>query len=397
VINLYPIESQTFTIINLLKKIKHIFYINIKRSNKKRFIKKQFSFAKSFLEDGEYLIDITCNYVFKDDLFTKTTLKELFGIEPLKAIENNLFRSLIYFFSGLKLFVKTNNKAKDSSQLNGTFLLMSNKQKGEENYGDFKLFDFYNNKILTRHVSQSNYYKKIENYKIFNSYFRIPSITHYCSKNYVTMEEMVDFIPRIKLKERDFDKIVNYIFDSYCDYFEMRVKASQFNTAKAVDFLTNYQLNSDAVSITHKLKKNIERNSLSSNIPILFQHGDLSLSNILLAKNKKCYMIDWEHANSYSFLYDIMWAWQNEAINRNNYYFLKEYYSGKYDKNLQRIFDIFDLSYDDNLRHVYLNIVIAELLYKRFYTQGSKLANWFINEKILPLISKIENDYFFKI
>lgn len=396
---MYPIESQTFTIIDLLKKIKHIFYITIKRSKKKRLIKKQFSFAKSFLEDGEYLIDITCNYVFKDDFLTKTILKKLSGIEPLKAIENKIFRSLIYFFSGLKLFVKTNNKTKDSFQLNGTFLLMSNKQKGEENYGGYKIFDFYNKKILTRHVSQSNYYKNIKNYKTFNSHFRIPSITHYCSANYVTMEEMVDFIPRNKLKERNFDKIVDYIFNSYCDYFEMRVKASQYNTAKAADFLTDYQLNlnSDAVFITNKLKKYIERNSLNRNIPILLQHGDLSLSNILLAKNKKCYIIDWEHANSYSFLYDIMWAWQNEAINRNNYYFLKEYYSGKYDKNLQRIFNIFNLSYDDNLRHVYLNIVIAELLYKRIYTQGSTLANWFINERIQPLILKIENDYLFKI
>jgi len=393
---LHPIKSQTFTIIVLFKKIKHILNITIKRAKKKRLIKKQFSYAKSFLEDGEYLIDITCDCVFKDDSFTKTTLKELFGIKPLKAIENKILRSLIYFFSGLKLFVELNNKTKNPSQLNGTFLLMSNKQKGEKNYGDFKIFDFNNKKILTRHVSQSGYYKKIEKYKMFNSYFRIPSITHSCITNYVTTEEMVDFIPRNKLKERDYDKIVNYIFNSYCDYFEIRVKTSQYNTANAMDFLTNYQLNSDTFLITHKLKKNIERNSLGSNIPILYQHGDLSLSNILLAKNKKCYMIDWEHANSYSFLYDIMWAWQNEAINRNNYYFLKEYYSGKYDKSLQRIFGIFNLSYNENLRHVYLNIVIAELLSKRIYTQGSGLANWFINERIQPLILKIENDYLLK-
>jgi hypothetical protein len=386
------INEHLSLILNLLRKGINVFFnVFVKRPKKKRYIKNLIKEVSLFLEKGQYYIDPNLKYVYRNDEITKYILMDTFGYESLWKIKKKLQLRIIDKYTCVNNNISYSFDEYRLPDFKGTFLLLSNKQEWEENYGDFKIFDFANKKILTKHVNHFNYGKKIDTYKIFCPFFNIPSIIYFGESQNITIEKMVDIIPYKYWKEKEYNIAANYILTAYFYYFKGIKDPLKLSLVQPENFFSKIALTPKALVGLNKIRDNIGPNLLKINLPLVFQNGDLSISNVLISKKENCFIIDWEHANHFTFLYDIMWPWQNEAIYHNNYFFINEYYKGEYDVALNKIFTIFNLSFNHLQRHNYFNIVVAEILYRRILIKGSIIASSFISDKIMPMINNIEN------
>lgn len=347
------------------------------------FMLKRFSQIKKYLEEGEYAFNFEKKTIFKKDLQVDVFFNSFLGAQ---ANLNNKKRTISGVFGNLFSQTVKNNEKRENHAFSGKMVLFSNKQKNEIQYGDLKIFDFEKKEILTSYFSKKSYQKKLIDTKHFSGFFNIPEVKAFSEKERNSIEELIEFMPRKDYHGADFLKTMNYVFDSHIKYFRESKANKTFKLIKPASFFEFKALHPVNQENLDTIKSLIGEKHLQIDLPACYQHGDLSYSNILLTKTGNCYLIDWEHASDFTLLYDIMWPWQNEAINHNNYFLIKNYFNGTFDEYMKKVFGAFNLKYNNEDRLSYLLIIIGELVYHRVLKREPFCYNSFLNDKILPFI-----------
>lgn len=351
-----------------------------------RFILKRFSQIEKYLEEGKYELNFEKKTIFKKDLqigvFFNNYLGAPANLNKKKSAIPGVFVNLFF------LTVKTKEK-RGNQAFSGNLALFSNKQKSEIQYGDLKIFDFEKKEILTSYFSAKSYQKKLNDTKYFSRFFEIPEVKAFNEKERITIEELIEFKPKKDYNSTDFFKTINYILDSHTEYFKESKKNKTFKLIKPASFFEFKNFHPVNQRNLSTIKSLIGEKQLQIELPTCYQHGDLSYSNILLSKTGMCYIIDWEHASDFTFLYDIMWPWQNEAINHNNFFLIERYFNGTFDIYMKNLFSAFDLEFCTEHRLTYLLIMIGELVWRRVLKQEPFCYNSFLNDKIIPFVKAI--------
>lgn len=344
-------------------------------------IKKIIFYRKRFKEINKYLIGGTYyGYVNKGIILNKLDFEKSRSLNSFLNLKKNLFNVEGGIFLGKV------SKTNIQNELNfyGTAALLSNKLPSEVQYGELKIFDLLNAKVLSFCNTKESFSKKINNTDVFSKFFLIPKITHTNKENLLIVEELIDYH---KPSLDEYSIISNDLISNYTLYFK---------NAEKKEIEIEYKFCYDVNSLQKENKETVEFilslidfDKLPLQIPYYFQHGDLSLSNILVDKNRSVYIIDFEHASFFSFLYDVMWFWQNEALNNNNYTAIEQYFAGDYDRQLSKLFETVAIKFDTSLKVSYLLLVFIELIDKRIIKNKPLIKNNFLNHKVRQTIEKI--------
>lgn len=326
-----------------------------------------------YLELGEYFLDPELKYIYRNDSetidFIENVIKENnYKLSHKKDIKYKIKCAL----APNKLIISNNLEKRD---FRGSIYLLSNDTSDEK---DVKIFDIKTNKVLTVYVEQQNLNKKIEDYKYFGEYFKIPQIIGYDFDKKTSVEELVLSKPKNSWDELDYSKVIESIFSSYEQYYNSTSKNNNYGYARVSDMLSKLKEDETLNNLVCQIEKEISKELIADDIPTINQHGDLWLYNTMLGDNGKVYFIDWEHSGEYFLFYDLFWWMQNEALYNDNLLHLEGYIMGKYDVHFKGVFDALNYNFNKRLREDYVYIFILELLYKRILNNSvniKKTAN----------------------
>lgn len=336
-------------------------------------IKKSLINNRNYVESGNYILGGHLRYAYKDDPTTidfmkRVLLKNNRGLEErktLKGIIKKMFepRSILF------------KRDEITRKFEGTVYLFSNDTNIQK---DVKIFNIKKGQILSVYVKMETLKQKIEDYKFFSSYFTIPKIISYDFDEKISIEELVISRPKKTWDNQDYDIVIESIFNSYKNYFDICRMNNLFSYGNISGMIS--QLKNDKVlnGLTIKIEKEISQNLITDKIPVINQHGDLWLYNTMLGENQEVYFIDWEHSGEYFLFYDLFWWMQNEALYNDNFSYLERYIMGKYDIHFKGIFESLNYNFNEQLRKDYVYIFILELLYKRILNNSEntkKTAN----------------------
>ncbi len=349
------------------------------------YYKKRLSGIRHFLEPGVYIISCSKRTIFKkeNDVVDYLTSTFKFTYETLFA-KDKLLGSFFLILN--RTIVKNENSA-----FFGHFVVFSNKLKEEKQYGDLKIFDIKRKRILTSFNTAESYHKRQSAAAHFNRFFLIPTLLCHNDIRLLTIEEMVDFIPPPNLLQKDYLTIAKNILNFYTAYFRKIYQPNTCEKVKPASFFEYQELHPKNKANIEFIRSVIDESVLNTEIPVVYQHGDLSISNILLTKNKNCYIIDWEHTAHFSFLYDIMFFWQNEAKHQNNHTPLVHYFQGGYDIQMRNIFRALDMEYDIQHRLTFYLIAVSEVIKNRVLKRSPMVHNAHLNDRVMPMVKKAIN------
>lgn len=312
--------------------------------------------SRYFLQ-GEYVIDDTLMFLYRNDDLSYSKSMEIFKSRPIyKSKLKRIFVLLVKrtFFSKS---IYINNQEKTSFQGSVFFI-------GVDKASNGKVFDFINQQVLTMYFSKRKYNEILEAYRFFKPYFNLPSIISYSSDPLIIQEELIDHTSYKKWTKEDFDLVIKDIFERYTTYFQCCSRDNNYSLIKPVTILQNIQ-NADMLSefITAHTNDDI----LRMDLPLVRIHGDLWIPNILLTRNKldSVYYIDYEFSDAFLFFYDIFWFIHDQVVNHSNHYFLFKYVTGEYDDDFKSLFSTFHLNFEKNNRLDYLNIYYINVYMKR--------------------------------
>ncbi len=345
------------------------------------FFKSRVYQISEFLNNGKYIIDVKKRTVYKND----RSLIPFFLQESDQSFNNNAWKQCIlnsiFSFGRIKISNIANN------DFVGNIVLFSNKKRDEKQFGDLKIFNVDKKKILSSYNSIESYRKRQKDTLHFDKHFLLPLELERSDDLLITIEEMIEFIPQNNYQESDYLSIAKGLLGNYCRYFRDQYSAEGFKTVKPISFFEYNEIHPVNHKSIQEIGSLIDPELLHQEIPLCYQHGDLSASNILYTNTGEIYLIDWEHASHFSFLYDVMWFWQNEAIFRNNSCMIEHYLSGGFDKYMIEIFNGFKLKYSNEHRLGYFLIMMAEFILHRVLKNESTRHNAFLTDKVMPMIA----------
>lgn len=335
-----------------------------------------------YLGRGEYIVDVKKRIVYKNDSGHIRFLTKKLKCTPNDfSGKQHVINSL---FATCRVLIRKDSK----NDFTGSLVLFSNKNRNEKQFGDLKIFDFSKRQILTSYKSIESYQKRQKDTLHFYKHFQLPEVYDQRDDLLITTEEMIEFVPHNNYQRSDYLSIAAYLLDNYLQYFKKEYSGEGIKTVKSSSFFEYNQIHPVNLKNIQKIRAMIDSSLLQQDIPLCYEHGDLSISNILYTRTNDVFLIDWEHASYFSFLYDIMWFWQNEAIFRNNYWVLEHYFYGGFDKFMNQIFRCFELNYCAEHRLSYFLIMIAELIKHRVLKTEPSRYNVFLNDKVMLLVEE---------
>ncbi len=354
-------------------------------------LKKSFAKHSIYFKPGTYILNENLKIIYRND---KDTIKFVKNV----VLKNN--RNLINGSAkNIKTIIKRlivprkvkikYSEIKTGIKFDGTIYLPAN-TTGEEK--DVKIFNFKTMEIVTIYTNSNGVKNKIDTYKFFKSYFKIPRILSYDINNQITIEELVISKPKNEWNKNDYKKVIDCIFTNYKHYILYCSEQKKYTKVDINKLLKEIQQDEILLPIAVKLEKNILKYVSKIEFPAVKQHGDLWLYNILLEQNSQtysCYFIDWEHAGEYVFFYDLFWWMQNEALYNNDYSYIEKYVSGGYDHHFKDIFEGYGIKFNNKLRFCYFNIAILEIVNKRILDKEDSIKKTVI-DLYMPLLRKIE-------
>lgn len=349
-----------------------------KKLSRYLFFKKRFKEIGYLLEDGSYFLNLNGALIVKEEcLYISIDLSEKFGY-----VRKMFSRDKGNIFLGR---VKNEIVLKSIEDFKGTYVLFSNKLKSEKQYGELKIFNLVEEQVLSTFNTNESFDKKLSNTVFFSNYFLIPKILHSNPQKLFLVEQLIDFH---KPRPEEFVMLANYVLKSYQSYFLLSDREIRsIPTQNVLKYSSLEEGNSDTINL---IASYINFDTLPQNSPYIYQHGDLSLSNILIDDFDRIYFIDFEHSGFFSFLYDVMWFWQNEAINNSDFRLIEHYFKGEFDEQLTELFLACNLVYNKSTKLNYLLMVVLEVIQNRVLKNTSKeLPNHFLNNKVRPAIDRI--------
>ncbi|RNF39620.1 phosphotransferase [Planococcus salinus] len=323
---------------------------------------KKFKEHHVYLAPGKYVLDQNLKYIYRNDLDTKEFVNNVILKNNYKLNSSFSIKSIYKsFFVPRKNIVK--GEVIDKSFM-GTVYLLSNDLTEEK---DVKIFDINTKEVLSICVERKALQKKINNYNYFSKYFRIPRVISYNLSEKICFEQLIISKPKNEWTELDYNKVISNIFQTYAQYYFQYAENNTVVYTCMRDKLTQIRNDGILKSLGDMLDLNISAELINSNLPLVNQHGDLWLYNILLSNNKEndIYFIDWEHSGEFIFLYDLFWWMQNEAVYNNDISYLRNYLDGKYDSEIIELFKAFNMIFDQTNRLEYFNIFMIEMLFNR--------------------------------
>ncbi len=266
--------------------------------------------SKEYLEKGEYILDRNLRYIYKNEIDTIEFInKEFLENNNYWKIKGNFKNLIKKFFTANKIWVQNDL---DKGKFQGSFYLLTATNTEDMNV---KVFDIKGNKILTEFSNFKSFEKMISDYNYFKHFFNIPSILHYNSDKRITIEELIESKTKNTWSYGDYKKIIDYIFNSYIEYYKATItkKPLEFSTVSNI----LYKLNKDGVlkNLACQIESVIAEDLILKKIPIIYQHGDLNLHNIILGKDGIMYFIDWNTSGDY-FIF-LLESLYNRTLNRN--------------------------------------------------------------------------------
>ena len=323
---------------------------------------KEFFKWSSTLENGVYCVDS------KFKCFAKNSKNSLEFAQSLKCNPK------------IKLFKFSFHNAKSTDK--GTLLLLSNGCDGNMVPLSVKVFDFNALKVTTYYNDSQKYLADSmldENFKSFN----MPQRYSNDSSKMIIVDELIDSVP---VKEWDANSrvaIFKNVINDYLKYFKLKHKVFSKNS---FDFDNSL------------IKQCFEKITIDfDSLPKFVQHGDLTFNNILLnKKNQEIYYIDFEHHQSYMFLYDLFWLIQNDYIYNNNSTLLDAYFNGTFDKDLSDLFVCVNVDYNMAMRHEYFYCFLLEMYENRVkdLDEANKQISLRSMQKIFDYIQQYEGKYY---
>lgn len=315
-----------------------------------------------YLCAGEYVFDDSMMFIFRKDNQSYNNAIQLFG-DNIKLIprRKKIFVLLIKLLLFNKRFVI--KEPQKQAAISGTVFFI-----GVDNSSTAKIFDFSNRKVLKIYFAEKEFDKTIQDYNDFKSYLSTPEILFYDSKGKMIIEELIVYKPYKKWSKDDSIKVITDIFERYIIYCQSCKSKGKVFYKKPISLLDGFtredKVKTFIIGATNEEIMNME-------FPFLKLHGDLWAPNILLNNNQINY-IDFEFADNYIVFYDIFWFIQDQVINHQNYYYLEEYIAGTFDPYFQKMFQIFDLVFDERYRLDYVNLYFANVYEKRWRHLNSK-------------------------
>lgn len=342
------------------------------------FFKRRFREIGHLLEDGSYFLNLKGSIIVKKEyiaISVDTSERFWYVRRMFSRAKGNIFLGR----------VKNKINLRSTESFKGVYILFSNKLKNENQYGELKIFNLVGGEVLSTFNTNESFNIKLSNTIFFSDYFLIPKIIHSDSQKLFLVEELIDFH---KPKPEEFILLANYILKSYQSYFLRSNR--EIRSVPLQDVLKYDSLEKSNNATIKFIALHIDFEILPQNLPYIYQHGDLSLSNILIDNFNRIYFIDFEHSGYFSFLYDAMWFWQNEAINNNDYSLFEHYFNGGFDEYLTELFLACKLSYNKSHKLNYVLFLILEVIQNRVLKDApQEFPNHFLNNKVKQAVSRI--------
>ncbi|HHV39157.1 MAG TPA: phosphotransferase [Tepidimicrobium sp.] len=233
--------------------------------------------------------------------------------------------------------------------------------------------------------------KTMADYKFFKDYFTIPPIISYNYDKRIIIKEFISSKPKDEWKDNDYERIINSIFENYKSYYRSIKYKKELEDRSAKYYYTKLVEDDIFKELVYKLKSKISDDLFYSEFPLVYQHGDLHLQNIILGKNGKIYYIDWDYVVYAIFFYDFLNGKQLECDYTDNFKTLKNYLQGLYDSYYIKIFSLFGYDFKTDKRIEYIYIYILEDIYLRtLHWVDSSKRN--LVKKYEQLLQQLENE-----
>lgn len=324
---------------------------------KKRMLA-NFKTASPYLSTGEYLFDDALQCIYKEEPDTIQKLNKDLKNTKSKSRYHQVKKTIknLLFYQSIDI---TNSKAINDFGFKGTIYLATHDETN-----DAKIFDFSNRLVLTIYSSKSNMNKKITAYNLYKKSFQIPEIKYIDEQNNIILEKLIEIIPEEDWKEEDYEQLISYVFSSYKSYSNNCESQASFTMQRPWNLMTSKR---DKAKIIDLLKLDRTDELINSEFPLLKIHGDLWSANVLLTATEKpdYYLIDWEYADEYLFFYDIFWLMKDEAFSNNNFYYIDNYFNGKYDQDFKELFAIFGIEFNGGSKLTYIKLFYINVFQKR--------------------------------
>lgn len=248
---------------------------------------------------------------------------------------------------------------------------------------EIKLFSFERKEILTVCTCAEACQRQLQEYAALHEFFGMPRVSGYDALDNAYKICMVTLVPRIS----DVCALEN-ISQCISAYGAAHpAKKADVSVSQLMEF--SYAC-SEFNDLLNKLAQKCDLDGIPAEVPLCFQHGDLSRDNLIYGDSDgktDFWWIDFEHAGARVFFYDYFFYILNTALYYSDTSALDAYFTGVCDEHLKAFFSQFGWQYDPALRKDYFMIFAIAFLKERVCDLGNLAALRmycdFINKTVL--------------
>lgn len=333
-------------------------------------IKKTAYINRDYLNNEKYYF----RFERKDYITNKKEESIEFFNKTNRVIKRKKSKLKIIIFSVLNLFYKINfENNKESPIFKGDILMKTRRN-------NIKIFNFEEDLVMNI-IDDKNEYKYLEKeYNYFTKYYNIPIMEMNEDEQYI-IEKHLNFKPYKDWSNKEKQDVVIEIAESLKKQVK-DLKNNNIENRSTKALFTHLRRDLKGSCILEKIEEIIPDGSLNDKWPVIKCHGDLNVNNILLEDNK-FYFIDWEDSDKCIFFYDFINCIFVEALDINDYSYLKRYLKGDYDNYLRDIFDYLSIEFIPENRLYYIVIYIMDRIIQFEFVQNM--------DKIDIVLKKYEN------
>lgn len=363
----------------VLRKAKKVIYYLARKLKEKDFLLSMVEDNKQYLVNGKYRV----TWTGKRKIYLKNANTKKFLLKnKYQSNDASLFsvKSLVDAISTAFFTIAVTNGKEGA--VKGELIMMTYSN-------NVKIIDFTQKIILNKMAADPLTYKRIkQGFQSLHSHFKM-TITEFSDQEYMYVEKYLEFTPYHRWGVGNIEMCIDEIFSSYLRYFtsfNSEAIARQNPSAMLEELKSTAYRNHELVS---KLEAWLSKSTSVRDYPVVRGHGDMKFENILLT-NKEFYFIDLEFSADYIFYYDLINLIFNEVLN-GDYSYADFYLQGKYDEKYKKLFEVFDLNFDEDKKLYYLAVYLLNRIvsYDLAVTvHRLDLADMF--DKYLQTLSKIE-------
>jgi len=251
-----------------------------------------------------------------------------------------------------------------------------------------KLFDLYN-RIVLNLLGKTQFKQLYENYILFHKYFNMTYID-FDFDNFIVKERLIEFESYRTWRNSTMFQLIDHIFILYLNYIQVASQTDpRIETTKKI-----------IESFNNKIKSKQLQSLISEYIPIkkyndtwiqLKSHGDFAINNILFT-GEDFFFIDWEDADEYLFFYDIFNLLFTEYIYDRDKDLLINFFAGRYDKYLKKLFVFNNTKFNQELKMYYLILFICQRIVKFEIGKKNHCIDY-VTIKYLSIMKSIINKF----